>query len=337
MSEPLRIGILGTARIADLALIEPAAAIGASVVAVAARDGSRAEGFAAARGIPRAYGSYEELLADPEVEVVYNPTPNSLHVRWTLAAIRAGKHVLSEKPMASNAEEARLVPPAAEQAGVVAFEGFHYRYHPVYLRFLELLTTGAIGELKRLDVTMKFECSDLEDIRWSWPLSGGCLMDLGCYAIHVARDVAGALGGKAELLASLSGGRPGADARVDAWTQATMLLPTGATAVLDCDMNASRSHEIVATGTQGTLWVPNYINVHDDDRVVLRTESGETVEHHGRTSTYTHQLRALHRAIRDGEPFPTTVDDGIANMELIDACYRAAGLPVRESSLSTAH
>lgn len=333
MVEPLRIGILSAARIADLALMEPAAAIGARVVAVAARDRARAEQFAGPRGIPRAYSSYPDLLGDPDVEVVYNPTPNSLHVEWTLAAVKAGKHVLCEKPLASNAEEAKLIPPAAAAAGVVVFEGFHYRYHPVYSRFLELLADGAIGELKRLDVTMKFECTDLSDIRWSWPLSGGSLMDLGCYAIHVARDVAAVLGGEPELVTCRSGVHPDADPRVDAWSQVTLLLPTGVTAVLDTDLTAPRSHEILAVGTKGSVYVPNYINVHDDDRLVLRTPTSEVVEHHGRTSTYTHQLEALTAVLRTGATFPTTVQDGIANMAMIDACYRAAGLPQRESSL----
>lgn len=333
MSEPLRIGILGAARIADLALIEPAVAIGARVVAVAARDRNRAEEFASARSIPAAYGDYQSLLEDPDVEVVYNPTPNSLHVEWTLAAIRAGKHVLAEKPLASNAEEARLIPQVAEEYGVTVFEGFHYRYHPLYARFLELLGDGTIGELKRLDVSMKFDCVDRDDIRWSWPLSGGCLMDLGCYAIHVARDVAGVLGGAPTLVACKSGTDPAADSRVDAWSQATMLLPNGATAVLDTDLDASRSHEILATGTKGTVRVANYINVHDDDRLFINTGADERVEHHGLTSTYTHQLKALHAAIREGASFPTTLEDGIANMDLIDQCYRAAGLPLRESRL----
>ncbi|MFZ0530844.1 MAG: Gfo/Idh/MocA family oxidoreductase, partial [Propionicimonas sp.] len=180
MSQPLRIGILGAARIAERALVKPAASLGAEVVAVAARDLPRAERYAAEHGIARAHGSYAELLADPEVEVVYNPLPNSEHARWNLAALRAGKHVLTEKPFASNAEEARLV--AAEpRGGLVLFEGFHHRYHPVYHRLLQVISDGTIGELTELSVAMKFDCVDLTDIRWSWPLAGGAQMDLGCY------------------------------------------------------------------------------------------------------------------------------------------------------------
>ncbi|MHA6512808.1 Gfo/Idh/MocA family protein [Tessaracoccus sp. Z1128] len=330
--EPLRIGILGAARIADPAVVHPAALAGARVVAIAARDHDRAQAYASARGIPTAYGDYESLLADPTVEVVYNPTPNSLHVEWTLAAIRAGKHVFTEKPLASNAEEARLVAPAAAAAGVVVFEAFHYRYHPVYNRFLELLKSGAIGELKQLDVSMKWECSDLHDIRWSWPLSGGCLMDVGCYTIHVARDVSAILGDEPDVLSCRTGPRPGADPRIDAWAHVSLLLPGGATAALHADLNAARSHSILATGRKGTLFVPNYINPHDDDRIILRTPAGEVVEHHGRETTYRHQLEALVAAIRQGAPFPTTATDGIANMEMIDECYRLADLPLRESA-----
>ena len=139
MTQPLRIGILGAARIAERAVVEPAAALGHEIVAVGARDLGRAEAYAAEHGIARAYGSYDEVLADPAVEVVYNPSPNSEHVRWTLAALAAGKHVLSEKPFASNAAEARLVAARPNPSGLVVFEGFHHRYHPPYRRLLELV------------------------------------------------------------------------------------------------------------------------------------------------------------------------------------------------------
>ncbi|MCW5954639.1 MAG: Gfo/Idh/MocA family oxidoreductase, partial [Propionibacteriaceae bacterium] len=176
MTQALRVGILGAARIAERAVVTPARGNGAEVVAVAARDLTRAQAYAGQHGIPRAYGGYEELLADPDIDLVYNPSPNSEHVRWTLAALRAGKHVLSEKPFASNAAQARLV--AAETGDGLVFEGFHHRYHPAHRRLMELVRTGAIGEVTGLQVNMKFDCDDLGDIRWSWPLAGGSLMDL---------------------------------------------------------------------------------------------------------------------------------------------------------------
>lgn len=334
MSQPLRIGILGAARIAGKAVVDPAKAIGAELVAVSARDLGRAQAYAAEHGIGRAYGSYAELLADPDVEVVYNPSPNSEHVRWTLAALRAGKHVLSEKPFASNAAEARLVAAEAKPDSLVVFEGFHHRYHPTYLRLLELVRSGAIGEVTRLDVHMKFNCRDLNDIRWSWPLAGGSLMDLGCYTLHVARDVAAAMGGDLRLVSAAASRNIDADPRVDATAVVEAVLPNGATAVLESSLEGPADTSVLVTGTQGTIRQPNFIDLTADDRLIITVAGVETVEHHGSTSTYTHQLRAVHAAIREGADFPTDLANAIANMEFIDECYRLTGLPLRESTLS---
>jgi predicted dehydrogenase len=135
--EPLRIGILGAACIAELAIVKPAHATGTRLVAIAARDPQRAKAFAAAHGVERVAASYADLLADPDIEAVYNPLPNALHGPWNLAAIKAGKHVLSEKPFAANALEAAQVRDAGHRAGVVVADGFHYLYHPVMHRLRE--------------------------------------------------------------------------------------------------------------------------------------------------------------------------------------------------------
>ena len=333
MTPPLRIGILGAARIAGRAIVEPARTLGHELVGVAARDLGRAQAYAAEHGIAKAYGSYEELLSDPDIEVVYNPSPNSEHARWNLAALRAGKHVLSEKPFASNTSEARLVAAEPNPNNLVVFEGFHYRYHPAYLRLLELVGSGAIGEVIRLDVHMKFDCDDLSDIRWSWPLSGGSLMDLGCYHLHVARDIAGVLGGELRLERAATSSHPGIDPRVDATAAIGGLLPNGATVILESSLEGPSDTSIVVTGSHGTIRQPNFINVASDDRLIVTVDGLETVEHHGTISTYTHQLRVVAAAIREGADFPTGVTNAIANMELIDECYRLAGLPLRESTL----
>ena len=333
MTPPLRIGILGAARIAGRAVVEPAKALGHELVAVAARDLDRAQAYAAEHGIARAYGSYEELLADPDVEVVYNPSPNSEHVRWNLAALRAGKHVLSEKPFASNTSEARLVADEPNPNSLVVFEGFHYRYHPAYLRLMELVGSGEIGEVTRLDVHMKFHCDDLSDIRWSWPLAGGSLMDLGCYHLHVARDIAGVLGGELRLVSAAATGHEGIDPRVDATAAVEATLPNGAAAILESSLEGPNDTSILVTGTRGMIRQPNFINVSEDDRLVITVDGVETVEHHGTTSTYTHQLKVVDAAIRQGAAFPTGLDNAITNMTYIDECYRLAGLPQRASAL----
>src|SRR5580658_7651926 len=148
---PIRIGVLGAARIAPAAIVRPARTVaGAEVVAVAARDHDKASAFAAKHHIPRVVGSYQELVEDPEIDAVYNPLPNGLHGRWTKAALAAGKHVLCEKPFTANASEARDVA-AAVPAGAVVMEAFHYRYHPVFMRARQLLDEGAVGAVQKIE------------------------------------------------------------------------------------------------------------------------------------------------------------------------------------------
>lgn len=332
-AQPLRIGILGASRIAVESVVAPARDGGARLVAVAARDPERAARFAAEHGVERVVPSYEALLADPEVEVVYNALPNSLHGPWNLAAIAAGKHVLTEKPFASNAMEARTVADAAAASGLVVFDAFHHRYHPIFARLLDLLTSGEIGTLRTIRVQMLMPAPTDDDLRWSLPLAGGVLMDLGCYALHVMTTVATALGGAAEPVradAVERAGRPGVDQRFEV----ELRLPAGVRGAIVCDMACPGSDfSITATGDRGEAKINNFIKVSSDDRLVVRRQGeAERVEHLGTRSSYHHQLDALTAAVRTGTPFPTDAADGVVNLELIDACYRRAGLSPRPSS-----
>jgi predicted dehydrogenase len=169
--KPLRLGILGAARIAELAIVKPAHATGTRLVAVAARNPDRAAAFAAAHGVERVANSYTELLADPEIEAVYNPLPNALHGPWNLAAVNAGKHVLSEKPFAANADEAIEVRDAGRRAGVVVADGFHYLYHPVMHRLRALLASGELGELTHVEANVFMPDPGADDPRWSLALA----------------------------------------------------------------------------------------------------------------------------------------------------------------------
>ncbi|MDK1476037.1 Gfo/Idh/MocA family oxidoreductase [Streptomyces sp. 549] len=327
--EPLRIGVLGASRIAASALVAPARLIGHRLVAVAARDRSRAEAFAARHGVERALGSYAELIADPEVEVVYNPLANGLHGPWNLAAVRAGKHVLTEKPFASNAEEAAEVRDAAEKAGVTVLEGFHYHFHPVNQRLHAVLASGELGELREVRVALRIPAPDDNDPRWSLELAGGALMDLGCYGLHVARRLAPWGGGAPRVVAARAGeraGRPG----VDEWLDADLVYPGGATASARCHMAADAVEwELHVTGSRGEATVHNFIQPDLDDRLEVTTEAGTRVEETGRRPTYAHQLDALAAHLREGVPLPLDTDDAVDTMALIDDCYRAAGLPPR--------
>ncbi|GAB3879627.1 Gfo/Idh/MocA family protein [Terrabacter terrigena] len=331
-SAPLRIGLLGASRISDLAVIGPATETGHQIVAVAARDPDRARVWASSRGIERVHASYADLLADPHVEVVYNALPNGLHAPWNIAALRAGKHVLSEKPFASNAAEAEQVREAAQvidpDGRLVVFEAFHYWYHPVFQRLLEVIGDGTIGELEHLHVNMSMPAPAPTDLRWSWDLAGGCLMDLGCYCIHAIRSVAGHLGGAPELTGARALERAG-HPDVDEQVHLEFDLPHGATAVADATMNGAWDFSITATGAAGRATVANFVNVHTDDRLVIEGPDGVRTEHLGSRSTYTYQMDALAAAIREGRPFPTGMDDAVENMRAIDAGYSAAGMPAR--------
>ncbi len=188
----VRIGVLGAARIAPAALIRPARVLdGVQVAAIAARDRNRAGTFAAKHGIATVHDSYDALLADPAIDAIYNPLPNGLHGRWTIAALRAGKHVLCEKPFTANADEAESVAEVARATGPVVMEAFHYRYHGLTARMLDILASGELGDVRHLDTWLCFPLP-VADIRWQLDLAGGALMDAGCYAVHLLRTLAGA-------------------------------------------------------------------------------------------------------------------------------------------------
>ena len=327
--EPLRIGVLGAARIAPDSIVTPASLTGARLVAIASRDRGRAEAFATAHGVERVLATYADVIGDPEVEAVYNPLANGLHAPWNLVAIAAGKHVLSEKPFASNADEAAEVRDAGHRAGVVVADGFHYLYHPVTQRLHELLRSGELGELRHVEVRMVNPEPAADDLRWSPTLAGGALMDLGCYSLHAHRVLAPLAGGAPRLVAARARERAGVPG-VDEWFEADLVFPSGATGLAHCNMNGEAqelSYRIV--GSAGEALVTNFILPHIDDRVVVRTAAGERVEHMGHRSSYTYQLEAFTNAIRTGAPMPTDSDDAVETMRLIDACYRAAGLEPR--------
>jgi predicted dehydrogenase len=327
--EPLRIGVLGAARISSDSIVTPARLTRSRLVAVAARDRDRAEAFAAANGVERVLDSYAEVVTDPQVEAVYNPLPNGMHGPWNLAAIAAGKHVLSEKPFASNAEEALQVRDAGRRAGVAVVDGFHYLYHPVTRRLHELLATGELGELRHVEVTMVNPAPEPWDLRWSLSLAGGALMDLGCYSLHAHRVLAPWAGGEPALVAARAGERDGLPG-VDEWFDAELVFPSGATGLARCNMNGERqelTYRIV--GSRGEAMIANFILPHLDDRLLVNTDRGERVEHLGTRSSYTYQLEAFTALVREGVPMPTDSDDAVATMRLIDQCYLAAGFEPR--------
>lgn len=301
------------------------------MVAVAARDPQRAAVFADKYGVERALGSYAEVIDDPEVDVIYHPLANSLHAPWNLAAIAAGKPVLSEKPFARNRSEAVMVARAADAAGVTVLEGFHYFFHPVTRRAFTLAADGALGEITRIEVRMAMPAPDDADPRWSLEMAGGALMDLGCYGLHLMRslgglDVGGLRGHPSIVRADAEQRTSGVDARCDVELE----FPGGATGLSANSMVAEDySFTIRIIGTEGELLVHDFIRPNDDDRLTLRSVAGTRVERLGTRASYTYQLEAFADHVQRGAPLPFGTADAVSNMAFVDAAYRAAGLPTR--------
>lgn len=324
---PLRIGVLGASRIAEVAIVGPAAELGHRLVAVAARDRGRAETFADKYGVERVLDSYQDVIDDAHVDMIYNPLANALHAPWNLAAIAAGKPVLSEKPFARDHSEAVRVARAAEAAGVPVLEGFHYFFHPVTRRAFRLAGDGELGEIRRVEVRMAMPAPGDDDPRWSLDLAGGALMDLGCYGLHIMRSL-GRLGlGDPSVTRSRAELRsPGVDARCDVELE----FPNGATGLSANSMVApGYSFTLKIIGSAGEAFVHDFIHPAADDRLTLTTAGGTTVERHGTRPSYSHQLDAFAAHVQSGAPLPFGVDDAVANMALVDAAYRAAGLEPR--------
>jgi predicted dehydrogenase len=331
-------GTLGSSRISLPALIEPAASVPeVTVAAVAARDKSRADAFALRHGIPAAYESYEELLADPDIDAIYNPLPNSLHGPWTLQAIAAGKHVLCEKPFASNADEAAQVADAAAASGLVVMEAMHYRYHPLTRRLSELV--AELGPVQHLQCWTSFAIADPDDIRYDFDLGGGALMDGGCYAIDCLRLLGASgepSGGQSEpsVTGALADPCPpspgrGPEAVADRSTAVRLAFPGGATGWFESSFTRDGEFraDVHAICRDGQVRLENFIFPHKGRLVATRNGSVVADEQGGGDSTYVGQLRAFAAAIAAGDgPVPTSAAHAVVTMRLIDDAYRAADL-----------
>ncbi|MGW4487544.1 Gfo/Idh/MocA family protein [Amycolatopsis sp. NPDC004368] len=322
----MRIGVLGAAAIAPEALLKPARENpDVDLAAIASRDVSRAHEFATKHRIPEVHASYEELLADPSIDAVYNPTPNGLHGRWTLAALAAGKHVLCEKPFTANAAEARLVADAADAAGLVVMEAFHYRYHPFTRRMEELLASGELGEVQHIETAVCFPLPRFTDIRYNLALAGGATMDAGCYAVHMARVLAGSTPTVVDARAKVK------SPEVDRAMTASLKFESGATGRIRCSLWSSDVLRISArvVCSRGELRAINPLSPQYWHRLSVRRGDSLSVEHFSRRPSYAYQLEAFADAVLRGAPVLTSPADAIETMTVIDAVYDAAGLRPR--------
>jgi predicted dehydrogenase len=322
----IRIGILGAAKIVPLALIDPAHAVPeVEISAVAARDSSRAYAFAHKHKIPRVHENYDALLDDPDIDAIYNPLPNSLHATWTIKALEAGKHVLCEKPFASNAAEAAAMCDAAERAGLVLSEAFAYRYHPLAAQMKAIVQSGELGKLRHIEAHFCFPLPIPGNIRWRYDLSGGSLMDAGCYPVSLVRWLAGSE--PTVVRARAIEIRP----QVDRSMTADLQFENGCTGRIVCSMlsHVLLDSSAVVVGDTGKLSIFNPYHPHYLNFMRLRTKQGTKRERIAGDNVYVCQLRAFAKAIRGEAPLLTGPDDALANMRVIDAIYDKAGLKRR--------
>ncbi|WP_207482734.1 Gfo/Idh/MocA family protein [Arenibaculum pallidiluteum] len=323
--KPVRWGILSTAKIGRLKVV-PAIMRSplCDVVAVTSRDGQASAAMAAELGIPRAYGSYEELLADPGIEAVYNPVPNHLHVPLTLAAARAGKHVLCEKPIALDSAEAHRLqdelPP-----GILVAEAFMIRHHPQWIRAQELIRAGEIGEVRAVNVAFSYTNLDPANIRNRPEIGGGGLMDIGCYAVMSGRLLFGADPVRAIALIDRD---PGFG--TDRLTSGLVDFGGGRHLIFTVSTQLVPFQRVQALGTSGRIEIRIPFNAPPDEPTRILVDEGRV---HGDAQArslelpacdqYTLQGEAFARAIRGAGPLVGGVEDAIVNMRVLDALRRS--------------
>jgi predicted dehydrogenase len=310
----LRWGLLSTAAI-NGALLNSGHG---EFVAVASRSAERAEAYAREHGIPRAHGSYEDLLADPEVDAVYVPLPNSMHVEWSIRALEAGKHVLCEKPMSRHPEDVERAFDVAERERLVLMEAFMWRHHPQLERARELIADGTIGRLRVIRAAFSFTGRSPEDIRLQRDLEGGGLMDVGSYCISGCRALAGSEPERAYGEQVLGGDG------VDVAFAASLRFPGDVLATFDCGMSYAARDELEAVGDEGSLFLDDpwhgreaVIEVRRPDRSVERVELGPA-------NTYALELQNFEAAVRGDAPPLLGREDAVAQARTIAALYRSA-------------
>jgi len=310
-------GILSTARIAGR-LVEGARAAGdAEVVAVGSRNERSAQAFADAHGIPRAHGSYEALLADPDVEAVYIPLPNSMHVEWTMRALEAGKHVLCEKPMDRRPEQVTRAFDLAQARGLVLSEAFMWRHHPQTARLRSLLDDGAVGDVRLVRACFSFVLAGDVDVRLDPALDGGALMDVGCYAVSGVRFVAG--GEPLSVAAETVTGPSGVDVRLGG----LLRFDGDVVGMIDCGLDLPSRGELEIAGSEGRIVLTDPWHCIDPRIVVERGFEREVVDI-APADSYGLELDDMAAAIR-GERAPLLGRaDALGQSRTIDALYRAA-------------
>jgi predicted dehydrogenase len=327
MSDVIRWGVLGVAKIATARVIPPVqrAARHCAIDAIASRDADKADEAAARLGIPRAYGSYEALLADPDIDAIYNPLPNHLHVPWTIRAAESGKHVLCEKPIALNAAEARSLLAVRDRTGMRIQEAFMIRTHPQWLRAKSLVDEGRLGTVRAMSGFFSYYNVDPQNVRNVPEYGGGGLLDIGCYLVNTSRFI---FGEEPSRIA----GTIDRDPSTGVDRLASMLLDfDGRHAIGTCSTQVLYYQRIQIVGTKGRLDIEIPFNAPSDGitRIFLDTTgdlSGNGIE----TITlppcdqFALEFEEFSTAILDNRPQRVPLEDAVANMACIDAVFRSA-------------
>ena len=320
MNGPVRWGILGCARVARRRVMPAVQQVeGSTLVAVASRELSKAQQFAEQFDVPAAYGSYDALLADPAVEVVYIPLPNHLHAEWSIRALRAGKHVLCEKPLAMNAAEARQIQAVRDQTDLYCLEAFAYRFNPVVAKAIEIARSGALGKLRYIYTAMTFVMDpiDPDNVRMKAEMGGGALYDVGCYAINAQRMLAGR-----EPLRAWAAMLWSERFDVDLAGTATLDFGDGMWGTVNWGYTAAYGAPLVAVGTQARLTAPHGWRPPPGEPALYLDVGDETTAIHvERIDDYVGEVRDLSLAIR-GVQEPLYGQEPLdATMRVLDACF----------------
>ena len=327
MASKVRWGVLGAAKIA-LTHVIPAMQQGerCEILALASRDGARARAEADKLGIARAYGSYEELLADPEIDAVYNPLPNHLHVPWSLTALEAGKHVLCEKPVALDAEQAQQLADASARTGRLVAEAFMVRHHPQWRRAREIIDGGRLGDVRAIQTIFSYFLSDPGNIRNQAEIGGGGLYDVGCYAINTARYV---FAGEPERVTGLFDIDP--EMKTDRMMSGLALFGGDRHLAFTCATQLVPCQSVQILGTRGRLEIAIPFNAPAGQATTLVLDDGRDLMGAGReeisispSNQYTLQGDAFARAVLGEEQLLWGMTDAVANMRVLDAFFRSA-------------
>jgi predicted dehydrogenase len=322
--QKVRWGILSTAKIAREKVIPATQASETGVVAaIASRDLTQAEAIANQLGIDRAYGSYDELLADSEIDAVYNPLPNHLHVPWTMRAIEAGKHVLCEKPIAMSAGEAKALLDFANDRPQKVMEAFMYRFHPQWITARRLANDGSIGQIRTIHTDFSYFNDDPGNIRNKLEMGGGALMDIGCYPISLSRFIFGA-----EPTSVLGKIEHHSTTQVDCVTSAIMEFDAGSS-TFTCSTLRAPYQRVNIFGTTGRIEIEIPFNAPTELPCRLWLQTGgmnEKVEEirFDTCDQYMLQADAFGRAVLENRPVPTPLEDAVSNMRVIERIFASA-------------